>query len=465
MKLRQTQKMVQTLALTPEMRQSLRILQLPVMELRDFLEAQVEENPTLEAEDKSNETSDLVEQAEKILSAGSFSDQSFLAGEEEDGEKKSEYQRSLITRPPTLGDHLLKQLRMIPLKEIQYAIGEYIIGNIDENGYLNATLHEIAKEVNTTGPEEPCSKKDAEDILHLIQSFDPPGVGARNLKECLLIQLRLRKKYFSLAGKIVKYHLSDLMQNNTRIIAKKLKVPPETIEAALHDISQLEPKPGREFSASSAQFMSRPIPDIIIEGTPGKYEIIINSSAVPALRINHFYLDLLKSDVTSDEAKEYIQEKVKAAMAVIKSIAQREETMRTLIKCLIEHQKDFFRYGERTYLKPLTLKDVAREIGRNESTVSRVVRKKYIKTPLGIFRLDYFFTKGVKTLSGTDVSQELIKTKIFELIEEESSSSPLKDSALAEMLTKDGIKIARRTVAKYREEMDIPPYHSRKNKK
>jgi len=465
MKLRQTQKMAQILALTPEMRQSLHILQLPVLELKDFIKDQVEENPALEAKEKDRERSALTEKVESIINADRVPGTSFSADSDDDLEKKSEYQKTLITRPPTLGEHLLKQLRMLALDKRRQIIGEYIIGNIDENGYLNASLHEMTSGLNREKQDrEKISGEEIKKMIEIIQSFDPCGVGARNLKECLLLQLKMDREYFSLAGKIVKNHLSELLKNNLPAIAKKMKISAAELKAAVSLISSLEPKPGRQFISGGENTIPNPVPDIILEKIEGKYEIIINNRDLPSLRISNFYLNLIKSDSADEKTKIYIQEKIKSALNLIKSIAQREETMRKMVRQLLEIQKDFFELGERTYLKPLTLKDIAKTIDRNESTVSRIVRRKYIKTPLGTYRLDFFFTKGLKTHSGAEVSQELIKTKIFNLVDDEPASAPLKDSDLAEALNSEGINIARRTVAKYREELNIPPYHRRKNK-
>lgn len=465
MKLKQTQKLVQTLALTPAMRQSLRVLRLSVLELKEYVDTQIEENPALEAEENREQLPLPMDTIEKLVNTGLEPEQSFLAYTDEELNKKADYQKSLITQSPTLGDHLLKQLGILSLNAPQYKIGEFIIGSINENGYLNISLHEITNAINKKNTlVDMITKKDVEEVLAFIHTFDPPGIGARNLKECLLLQLRYPPAHSPLAYKIIKYHLSDLLKHKLKVITKKLKVSLESLNSAIEEIASLEPKPGRAFMPSINQYIPKTVPDVIVENIDGKYEIIINNKEVPKLKVSHLYLELLKSDTTPKETKKYIQERIRSALNLMQAIVQRENTLIKMVTHLLKIHKDFFEYGERVYIKPLTLKAMAKIIGRNESTVSRMVHKKYIKTPFGIYCFDYFFAKGMETLSGQNISDELIKTKILHLIEDESLDSPLKDNDIAKILNKEGIKIARRTIAKYREDLKIPPSHKRKKK-
>lgn len=465
MKFKQTQKLVQILALTPQMRQSLRILQLPLIELKAHLEREAQENPVLEYDDVSSEYS-LSERLEKIIEFQHTPQDSISNFRLEELKKKRDYKESLISQSPTLQDHLLRQLRMLPLTKRKYKIGESIITSLDDNGYLNVSTKEIADSFNKGSKDEnKINKKETEEVLLLIQDFNPIGVGARNLKECLLLQLKYRGKEKSLEYKIVKHYLVELVKKKIKVIARDLNVTLSEVHKAIKKISSLEPKPGSSFVPVRDGGIISPVVDVIVEKNGNKYEIIINKNGLPKLKISRYYLNLIKSKNISPQTKKYIQDKITAALGLFKSVSQREETVLRITNYLIKVQKDFFQYGDRSLLKPLTLKDVAKVVKRNESTVSRVASKKYIQTPQGIFKFDYFFSKSLKNEEGENLSLEFIKSEILNLIDEENPDKPLKDSEIAELLNKEGIKIARRTVAKYREELKIPSYHKRKKKK
>lgn len=467
MEIKQTQQLTQVLALTPQMKQSLRILQLPLMELRQYLEVQMQENPLLDYEDPAEDMDFLRERIERFIES---SEQGQTPGPRvapslEDLEKKRSYRETLITQSVSLKEQLSQQVKLLPLDTRKYAIAGFIIGNLDDAGYLNLYPEEIARSLNKDlPPEEKISRKEIEEVLDLIHGLNPPGVGARNLKECLLLQLKRRDQAHSLAAKIVQSFLPDLAKNRIKFIAKKLKVSTEDVVNARRQISTLEPKPGRVFTSSKPQDSEPPSVDAVVRKTSNKYEITINSIDMPRLRVNSFYLDLLKSDTTPEETKKYIQEKIKSAMGLIKAVNQRRQTMEKIVGHIVNIQQAFFDQGDNALLKPLSLKDVAKVVNRNESTISRVVNNKYMETPYGTFRLDYFFTRGLKTESGEDVSQENIKSRILDMVSEENPKKPLKDSHIVAALQDGGIKIARRTVAKYREELKIPPYHQRKKK-
>lgn len=459
MKLRQ--KLSLSLTLTPQMKQSLHILQLPLLELAGFVQAELEENPTLERDD-SKEDAALHDKMERLIErdddiAGDFSDSTI-----KDLQKKRDYRESLITQEPTLGEHLLQQLRIQGLDERLFKIGEFLIGSLDDNGYLNSSLEEITNLLNSkVFKTDPVIKKDAEKILEVIHTFDPAGVGARNLKECLLIQLTLKRRKTSLAYKIVKNYLADLLNRKYKHIGKKLKVPFTEIEEAVAEIGRLEPKPGRSYEQTQSGEIVRVIPDVVLEKVNDKYEIIINTKWVPRLRLSPYHLELLRCKSTPAHTKQYIRKKIRAALGLIQAITQREQTIRDITKEILKIQKRFFEQGDSSHLEPLILKDIAKKIKRNESTVSRVVSKKYIQTPYGVYRLDYFFSGSLLTEDGQAVSQEHIKSKLLTLIDEEDPKKPLRDSAIVRLLQKDGLKIARRTIAKYRDELKIPPYHQR----
>ena len=462
MDIKQRQKLSQKLSLTPQMRQSLRMLELPLLELKDFLQAQLEENPTLAGEETNPDDTLPYEKIEKFIEQERHLADFSLIQDQDELNKKHDYKRTLISKAPTLEEYLIKQLRTFSLDKKSYRIGEYILTNLDKNGYLNLSLEEIVSKLNKNKPtDEKITKKDVEGILYLIYNFDPPGIAARNLKECLLIQLRLKNKQNSLAYKIVSLYLSQLIKKKAKLITKKLKVGSEKVNAALEEISSLNPWPGKSFESSLEQVITSSTPDIIVKKTGGKIEVIMNTKFLPKLKINNYYLELLKSKKISSKTKKYIQEKINSASTLIKSLAQREDTIQKIVQNIIEIQEEFFEQGDRSSLKPLTHKKIAKIVKRNESTVSRVVNSKYINTPFGEFKLNYFFSKSLEAADGKEISQEYVKHKILDILSEEETKA-LKDSEIVKLLKAEGIKIARRTVAKYRNELNIPAYHQRR---
>lgn len=461
MDIRQSQKLTQKLTLTPQMRQSLRILGLPLLELKDYLEAQIEENPALKREDAPDEDSLFGGKIEQFLEKERGPLDFYLSSAQENIQKKLDYKRSLISKAPTLEDHLLKQLRISSLNKKDCKIGEYILANLDENGYLNLSLEEILVKFNRSlSSDKKITRKTTESVLSLIYNFDPPGIGAKNLKECLLIQLRLKEKGGSLAYKIVNLYLSELIKNKPKSIAKKLKVSLESVKKAIGEISYLNPRPGKAFESTITQIIAPSLPDIIIEKVNNKLEVIVNTKFLPKIKVNSYYVNLLKSKKISAETRKYIQEKISSALGFIKSISQREETVRKIVQIIVKVQKDFFEQGDRSLLKPLTHKAIAKIVERNESTISRVVNSKYIQTPYGTFRLNYFFSKSLENHRGEKISQEYVKHLILDIISE-SGDKNLRDSAIAKLLKEQGVKIARRTVAKYRNLLKIPAYYQR----
>ena len=462
MDIRQSQKLSQKLTLTPQMRQSLRILELPLLELKSYIEIQVEENPTLKCEDAAGEDSLFNEKIEKLIEQGKGPGDSDIGHTPDEITKKRDYRESLISKAPTLEEHLLKQLRFSPLSRKDCKIGEYILTNLDENGYLALSLEEITAAFNkTAGLDAKITREKTESVLRLIYNFDPPGIGAKNLKECLLIQLRLKNKESSLAYKIVNLYLSELIKNKPEFIVKKLKVSLNAVVNAVREISSLNPRPGKAFGSTIAQVTAPSVPDIIIEKVDGKLNIIINTKFLPTLKVNNYYLNLLKSKKIPSKTKEYIREKINSALGLINSISQREKTIIKIVQNIVKLQKDFLERGDRSLLKPLSYRNIAKIVKRNESTVSRVINSKYAQTPYGIFKLSYFFSKSLETSQGEKISQEHVKHQILDILTEEDTKN-LKDNEIVNILKAQDIKIARRTVAKYRKELKIPSYHQRK---
>jgi len=467
MELKQTQKFAQKLVLTPQMRQSLRILQMPLLELKDYIEKEIEENPVIEKEIKdSQETVYLEESLIESMSQNEY--QQYPAGDyANELNKKKSYRENLLTKEKTLQEILLQQLRMRKFSEKEYIIGEFIIHYIDENGYLTLPIQEIVHFLNDKDGHlnERITRNNIEDILSVIQDMEPAGIGARNLKECLLIQLKAKNKTGTLAYKIVEKCLSDVARSKIRVIARKFKVNPDKVKSAIKEISKLEPKPGRLYSFQGESKIYHDYPDIIIEKNKSDYEIIINSADTGSFKINPLYKNIIKYGKVSSETKKYIREKIKSALNLKKALSQRDSTLRNVAKCILDIQKDFFDHGDISLLKPLTLKDVAGIVKRNESTISRVVNRKYIKISHGIFKLNYFFGKSLKADIGKHLSRESIKTYVYDIINEENKRRPLNDSKICAILHKENLNIARRTVAKYREELNIPPASKRRTRK
>lgn len=428
-------KLTYKLRLSPQMRLSLNLLQLPLIRLKEYISEEIEKNPLLELID-----------SEHIPPKAQLSEVPWT----EEDEEKRQYRESLITKPPSLQEHLLRHLHLLTNSTEERKIGELIIGNIDDDGYLRCSMEEIAESAKTT-------KSKAERALDLIQSFDPSGVGARELRECLLLQLKAKEKEGSLAGQIVDKYLSLLEKKRFDYIAKKLKVPVETIKAALKEIASLEPKPGRSFSAERA---IRLIPDALLSKNKEGYEVILNDWELPRITINDKYKKMLKQKTTPEDAKEYLKGRLKAAKGLIDAVNRRKETIQKVIEEIAYVQRDFIYKGVANF-KPMTLERIAKRIGKHKSTVSRAITNKYLQTSHGIFELRYFLNSGIKQKNGEYLSSKTIKSKIKDLIKNENKENPLSDQKILEQLNQEGIFISRRVVAKYRAQLKILPSMSR----
>ena len=357
---------------------------------------------------------------------------------------------------PTKGDlysHLLFQLDMSHLSERQKQIGIQIIGNLDEDGYLKSGVEEIAQLVG-------CGEPDVLETLGFIQHFDPIGVAARDTRECLLIQARFLNLGGTVVEKIIQDHMDKLENKRYDLIVRSLSIPLEEVLAAINVITRFEPKPGRQYSEEQAIYIS---PDIYVFKVGDDYEISLNEDGLPKLRINSYYRDILSGRSNlGEEAKQYIQEKLKSAAWLIKSIHQRQRTIYRVTSSIFRFQRDFLERGI-SYLKPLVLRDVAEDIHMHESTISRVTTNKYVHTPQGVFELKFFFNSAIQCLDGESVSSESVKEHLKAIIKTENKAKPYSDQEVAELLRKVNIDVARRTVAKYRETLGILP--SRKRRK
>lgn len=410
--------------LIPELAQSLNILALPLLEIKGLIEKELEDNPLLEELPPKEPP---LPYSERLKTAS----QDFRLG--------------LLTKKVSLQDVLLRQLGMFTNTDEEFRIGQEIIGNIDENGYLKAALDEFANTLNVTIDK-------VEGILKLIQEFEPAGVGARTISECLLIQLKIRNENDPLLLKIVEYHLEDVAKKNYTRIAKTLKEPLEKIEPLLLKILRLDPKPGRNYSPDEAQHI---IPDIIIYEKDDDLEITINNEDIPTLAINRTYQEMLKNNATDPQTKEFLASKFRSALELLRAISKRHDTLRKIVEVVIEIQRDAIK-EDLSFLKPLTFKEVAQKINLHESTVCRAVMNKYMQVPYGVVALKGFFTSHVHSQNGQSVSSAHVKGLLKELIEQEDKKHPLSDDEVAQRLVKEkALKISRRTVAKYREELKI----------
>jgi RNA polymerase sigma-54 factor len=465
LEIKQDLKLTQQLVMTPQLQQAIKLLQLSRMELQEIIDQEIKENPVLE-EDSGQEEQDQEEKEQKEVSAEGEASKSESVKDQDweeymEGHSINSYTaprgdggdtpwENLITRQVTFADYLLWQLRMSPLSPQEQEIGAFIIGNIDENGYLQIALEEVCQETN-------CTAVTAEEVLALIQSFDPSGVGARDLQECLLIQLQGLAERNPLAEEIVKGSLSYCKNRDYGELARKLKVPLAQVLEAVEVISHLDPKPGRPFSPEEARTI---IPDVFVYKVEGDYVVALNDDGLPKLRINTYYRDLISAD-KKDIPRNYLKEKMKSALWLIRSIQQRQMTLYKVTKSIVFFQRDFFDKGI-DHLKPLVLREVADDIEMHESTVSRVTTNKYAHTPQGIYELKFFFSGKVGG-HGEEVAVKRVQNLIKQAVTEENPRRPYSDEKICQLLKeRHNITIARRTVAKYREMMRILSSSERK---
>ena len=438
----------QKLIMTPELRQAIQLLQYNSLELQEYILREIEENPLLEYEDTIEEPQEIsdFDQIDWKEYIENYDDISYK--QEINKDENTFTFENFFTSSQTLKEYLLEQLSMVSVGQREYKIAEYIIQNIDSNGYLTESTQEIAQAMGV-------SESEVEIMLGIVQTFEPTGVGARNLKECLLLQLKDRKDLILI--NIVENYLEDIALNKLSKIASELNIDVEEVQRYADEIKSLEPKPGRSFAGSSEE-IKYIIPDAKLEKVDGEYVVLINEVTIPKLNINNFYRELIKN---SDETtSQFLQEKLNSAVWIIKSIEQRKQTLTKVIESIVKFQIDFFEKGE-GYLKPLTLKDVAEDIKMHESTVSRATNGKYIQTSKGIYELKYFFSQAIKANEGL-ISSDTVKNTIREIIDSEDPKKPMSDQEISDKLEKMGISLSRRTVAKYREELKIPSSKLRK---
>ncbi|WP_449245124.1 RNA polymerase factor sigma-54 [Desulfobacca acetoxidans] len=479
LEIKQTLKLTQQLIMTPQLQQAIKLLQLSRLELLTAINQELETNPVLEEsladeeqEPESWETTanqepmpekDTGDSAPSELTveprvSDDFDWEAYLEDknppairqewENRDGPTLENFS-SVST---SLKTHLLWQLQMAPLTNEEKFVGALIIGNIDEDGYLQTTTEELAAELQTDASQ-------IEAVLKKIHEFEPVGVGARDLKECLLIQVEVKGISHPLVRPIIKHHLKNLENRNYTAIAKDLKTTHEDIAQALEIISQLEPKPGRSFDSMETRYIN---PDIFVYKMGNDYEISLNEDGLPKLRINNYYREALSGNASiSEETKTYIQNRLKSAIWFIKSIHQRQKTIYRVAQSIVRFQADFFDRGI-AHLKPLTLRQVAEDVQMHESTISRVTTNKYMYTPQGVFELKFFFNSGIARVHGEQVASESVKEKIKQIVMSENIENPYSDQDIVNLLKQSNIVIARRTVAKYREMLGLLSSSKRK---
>ncbi|MDB4484417.1 RNA polymerase factor sigma-54 [bacterium] len=459
------QSLSQQQTLAPQMRQSLEILQANTLELGQLLNQAMEINPVLE-DITEHESLDEITDSELEDSENyddwqdSYDDdmrdlaimERRNRGMGQDAIEAREHFYNSIVAPLTLQEHLIEQIRESGLDEKRQEDAKIIVGNLTDHGYLDAPLEELAIQLQI-----PLER--LEDALATIQNFDPPGVGAADLRECLLLQLDFLGLGAGLEAEIVDEHLDEVARNHFPQLAKKLHLPIETIIEAIDHIRTLDPSPGSRFQNNGNPYVQ---PDVEIKsGDHGEWVASLTGSYLPRLRINDEYKDLLSSSTDDRKTRNYLRNQIRDGRAVIRAIDQRQETILAIAREIVDRQQPFLEKGSR-HLKPMTMNDIAEVIGVHPTTVSRAVAGKYIDTPHGLMEMRKFFATGYQTSDGKDVSNEGVREALQALINSENSAKPLSDSKLEKLLNEQGIKVARRTVAKYREQLGILPSHLRK---
>jgi RNA polymerase sigma-54 factor len=491
--LKQGLKLGQNLVMTPQLQQAIKLLQLNHMELAELINQELTENPVLEevgeneapqdnletAADVETFDPEIQQQADEASQAQEpVPEEQMLKGKDEvnwdayledfnegsgsapsmkeNSDETPTYENTL-TKTSSLEEHLQWQLSMLNLMENEQRLAQLIIASLNDDGYFEGDL-------NTLAVQAGIDPEDAEEILKMIQNFDPLGIGSRNLKECLHIQARLLNPRQPLVEKIIDDHMAELEKHNIPAIAKALNAPIEQVVEAQKIIHEFEPRPGSLFTQPDTQYIQ---PDIYIQKVGNQYVIHMNDDGIPRLRVSSYYKSIVQKEAAEGKAsggktKEYVQEKLRAALWLIRSIQNRQKTIYKVTEAVLARQRDFFEKGSQ-FLKPMVLKDIASDVGMHESTISRVTTNKYVHTPVGTFELKYFFNSSINSSDGSDaLASSAVKEKIKQLVTREDPKKPLSDQQIVDLLAKDNIDIARRTVAKYREMLNILPSSKRK---
>jgi RNA polymerase sigma-54 factor len=489
-----SQRLTQSLVLAPQLQQSLALLQAPTLELKALVEQELQQNPVLEeatqpeaeqqerdtaeerteaaadpsepptdltfdpaSEKPSNEpVDDFQAEFERLVQLDQewrdhFAQTNIPSRASAEDEERRQFMFDSLVASTSLQEVLLEQVRESTLPEEQWPIAEMLIGNIDEYGYLKVTVEELTLSTGVT-PEKIIQ------VLKVIQSFDPPGVGARDLRECLMLQLERAGQQDSLEYRVVSEFMEALGKRRIPEIARGTETEVDEVQDALENIARLEPRPGRAYLPDNDQYI---LPEVFVTRSGDDFIVSTNNEHIPHLRISNTYKDLMAQGENSPEVRNYIREKIRAGKFLIKSLHQRQQTILNIAKEIVSRQRDFMEKGV-AFLKPLTMVQIAQVVGVHETTVSRAVSGKYMQTPQGIFEMKYFFTAGIQTANGDGLSNTSVKDMIAEIFKAENTGKPLSDQEVVRILKDKGIVIARRTVAKYRTELNILPSNLRK---
>jgi RNA polymerase sigma-54 factor len=473
--LQQSVRLGQELRINPRLYQAMDLLYMPLLDLQQHLKQELVANPFLEmvepAEDgvEDNDTEESKEDENEVDWEDILLDGYETGGRREEYEEREYYEPTAVATRD-LYDHLRDQIVLLRLESRQTVIAEEIIGNIDDDGFLTCPLEAVAASLNAFldtdeakqagfGDEEPLTVEQVAEVLTIIQGLDPAGIAARDLRECLLLQLRDQDLTDTLVYAIVDRHFEQLVNHRWAEISKELGVSPLDVQAAADEISKLDPKPGLQYSAGEGNYI---IADLVVEKVDSDYIVFHNDTALPRLRLSRSYREIAKDKAKfKGENKEFISNKLNNANWMLQAIEQRRQTMLKVMNFIVNRQREFFEEGIE-HLKPLTLREVAEVINMHESTVSRVTNQKYVQTPRGVFPLKFFFSSGLSTDSGEDVSARGIKARIEKLVGDEDTKKPLTDQAIVDILKREGINIARRTVAKYRDQLGVLSARMRK---
>jgi RNA polymerase sigma-54 factor len=490
-----SQKMALQQVLAPQLQQSLVLLQAPTLELRALVQQELQQNPVLEeavtgdlelSENEMREEEDAVKaldpaeppadvtfdpaiekpsaepvddfQAEfdRLLQLDQewrdhFSQTNVPSRSSVEDEEKRQFMFDSLVAETSLQEDLLEQVRLSDLPPEQRPVAELVIGNIDDRGYLQASVDELAFSTNIPADR-------IREVVDVIQTFNPPGVGARDLRECLMLQLERADRQDSLEYRIVRDHMEALSKRRLPDIARRLEISVDAVQQAVARIGRLDPRPGRAFLPDTHQYV---VPEVFVQKLGEEYVVSTNNEHLPHLRISNTYKDIMARPESEPEVREYIRDKIRAGKFLIKSLHQRQQTILNIAREIVHRQREFMERGV-SALKPLTMLQVAEVVGVHETTVSRAVSGKYVQTPQGVFEMKYFFTSGIKTASGAGISNTSVKEIIAEMVRKENSAKPLSDEEIVRLLSEKGIDIARRTVAKYRSELNVLPSNLRK---
>lgn len=489
-----SQRLTQSLILAPQLQQSLALLQAPTLELKALVEQELQQNPVLEesaipeaearekemresersaeaadpaeppaeltfdpATEKANEpVDDFQAEFERLVQLDQewrdhFAQTNLPQRASAEDEEKRQFMFDSLVAQTSLQEMLVEQVRDSSLSEDSFPLAEIIIGNIDDYGYLKASVEEIAAGASA-------SSEQVLDVLKCIQTFEPPGVGARDLRECLMLQLERSDQQNTLEYRIISEFMEELGKRRIPDISRGTNSSLDDVQEALQRIARLEPRPGRAYLPNNDHYI---VPEVFVTRSNGDYTVTTNNEHIPHLRISNTYKDLMAQGENSSEVRNYIREKIRAGKFLIKSLHQRQQTISNIAKEIVSRQRDFLDKGV-AFLKPLTMVQVAEVVGVHETTVSRAVSGKYMQTPQGIFEMKYFFTAGIQTADGDGLSNTSVKDMVAEIFKKEDCTQPLSDQEVVKMLKNKGIVIARRTVAKYRSELNILPSNLRK---